>query len=147
MRIKKLADGKLAYFWEPPHWARPPATRGGRVCPVVATPLGQHLVKAIEAAEQLNEALDGWRTAQPSAGPATGSVAWLFRWYRSQRKFTKNTPKTQADYQKIMEAVADVPMKRGVFGQRTAGKVGPETADKLYEIFSARGPRQALYMV
>lgn len=147
MRGKKLAAGKVSYFWEPPHWARPPQTRNGRACPVRSNPLGQNLAKAIETAEQLNEALDGWRTSQPSAVAATGSVSWLFRWYRGQRKFTKNTPKTQSDYVKIMDAVAAVEMKRGIFGQRNAGKVGPETADKLYEIFSVRGARQALYMV
>lgn len=46
-----------------------------------------------------------------------------------------------------MDAVAAVEMKRGVFGQRDAGKVGPETADKLYEIFAKRRARQALHMV
>ncbi|MFN3944986.1 MAG: hypothetical protein ACK4K7_08655 [Allosphingosinicella sp.] len=147
MRGKKLKGGKVAYFWEPPHWARPPAVRNGKVCPVTATALGSDLLKAIETAEQLNEALDGWRTSRPSSDPATGTVAWLFRWYREQRKFTKNSPKTQGDYRKIMDAVAAVEMRRGVFGQRNAGAVGPEVADKLHEIFLSRGERQALYMV
>jgi hypothetical protein len=121
--------------------------RNERLCPVKATPLGTNLLKALETAEQLNEALDSWRTASKPAGPTPGTVDWLFRWYREQRKFTKNSPKTQSDYIKIMNAVATVEMKRGVFGQRKAGAVGPETADKLYEIFLSRGARQALYMV
>lgn len=56
-RVKNIGGGK-AYYWEPPHWARPPAERHGRPCPVVATSLGRNLAKAISSAEGLNEALD-----------------------------------------------------------------------------------------
>lgn len=42
---------------------------------------------------------------------------------------------------------APIDGSRGVFGERKAGAVGPEVADKLYDIFSRRGARQALYMV
>jgi hypothetical protein len=143
MRGKKLKVG-TAYFWEPPHWARPPITRRGRPCPVVATALGRDLARAITVAEQLNEALDGWRQGEVREVP-TGTVAWLFRWYQGTTKFTRNSPKTQADYRKLMASVADLPMRVGVFGQRAAAKVDAEVADKLYKRFQERGARQATY--
>lgn len=136
-----------AFFWEPPHWARPPAERHGRRCPVGATALGTELAPAIEKAQHLNEALDGWRRGDVASGPTVGTVEWLFAWYREQRKFKKNRPKTRNDYRKLMDAVCREPMRAGVFGERLAAKVTPEVADKLYERFEPKGARQALYMV
>lgn len=146
MRAKRIDAGD-AYYWEPPHWARNGAERHGRRCPVVATPLGSDLSEAVAKARQLNEALDGWRKGELGSELAPGSVAWLFQWYRRQRKFTKNAAKTQSDYRKIMEAVAALPMRVGTFGERTAAKVDSEVADKVYEKFAPRGERQAMYVV
>lgn len=147
MRAKKLASGLIAYFWEPPHWARRPAMRHDRLCPVTATPLGADLAKAILSAEALNEALDQWRRGDVSSQAAIGTVRWLFSWYQTQRKFTKNAAKTQSDYRKIMAAVADLPMRVGTFGDRSAAKIDTEVADKVYEKFAPRGERQAMYVV
>lgn len=146
MRAKKIKAG-TAYFWEPPHWARHGVKRHDRVCPVVATPLGQDLSEAVAKASKLNEALDGWRKGEIGSELAPGSIAWLFHWYQSQRKFTKNAAKTQSDYRKIMDAVAALPMRVGTFGERTAAKVDTQTADKVYEKFVPRGERQAMYVV
>jgi len=146
MRAKKIEAG-TAYYWEPPHWARHGVKRQGRSCPVSATPLGQDLSEAIAKACRLNEALDSWRKGEISSELAPGSVAWLFRWYQGQRKFTKNAAKTQSDYRKIMAAVAALPMRVGTFGERSAAKVDSEVADKVYEKFAPRGERQAMYVV
>lgn len=146
MRAKKIKTG-TAYFWEPPHWARNGAERHGRKCPVVATALGHDLSEAVAKACQQNEALDGWRKGDIGSEVTPGSVAWLFRWYQGQRKFTKNAAKTQSDYRKIMEAVAALPMRVGTFGVRSAAKVDSEVADKVYEKFAPRGERQAMYVV
>jgi len=147
-RPKELKDGKLAYFWEPPHWARPPAQRNGRLCPLRACPLGSDIGDAWKKAEALNVGLDEWRRGDIGTSTAApGSVRWLFSWYQKQRKFTKNAAKTQSDYRKIMEAVASLPMRVGEFGQRTAAMVDAEAADKVYDKFAPRGARQALYVV
>jgi len=146
MRAKGLVDGE-AYYWEPPSWARNGAKRNGLSCPVVATPLGQDLSDALAKAHQLNEAFDGWRKGEISSEAAPGTVAWVFAWYQKQRKFTKNAPGTQSDYRKIMQAVADLPMKAGTFGQRSAAKIDSEVADKVYEKFAPRGQRQSMYVV
>lgn len=144
---KKVKDG-VAFYWAPPHWARPPAERHGRPCPVVATPLGKNLAKAIARAEGLNEALDAWRVGDLSADRLVpGTVAWVFDWYRKQEVFTKNTPKTQSDYRKLMDAVCAVPMQRGTFGQRLASGVNATVTEALFKVFNDRGRRQAVYMV
>lgn len=143
LRAKKLKVG-IGYFWEPPHWARPPATRRGRPCPAVATALGRDLARAIEVAEQLNAALDGWRQGEVRES-AAGTIAWLFSWYQGTAKFERASPKTKADYRKLMKAIAELPMRQGVFGQRLAAKVDAAVADQLYEKLKARGPRQATY--
>src|SRR5690606_11989506 len=137
-----------AYFWEPPHWARPPAERNGRSCPVAAAPLGKNLATAISRAEVLNEALDTWRKGDTASDRlAPGTVAWVFEWYRRQEVFTKNTPKTQSDYRKLMDAVCAVPMQRGTFGQRLASRVNATVTEALFQVFDVRGRRQAIYMV
>ena len=142
----KATKGGSAYFWEPPTWARG-ALRHGRRCPVVATALGINIAEAWEKADNLNEALDGWRRGDRASGPAVGTVEHLFAWYQTQRKFTKNRQKTQNDYRKLMRSVCNLPMKVGRFGERQAAKVTPEVADKLYEKFAERGERQSLYVV
>jgi hypothetical protein len=106
--------------------------------------LGRDLARAIELAEQLNSALDGWRQGETREVP-TGTVAWLFRWYQGTTKFERTSAKTKADYRKLMAQIADLPMRAGVFGQRAAAKVDAEVADQLYNRFQERGARQATY--
>lgn len=144
LRAKKIKSG-IAYFWEPPHWARAGAVRNGRPCPVRATPLGRDLAAAIEKADGLNEALDAWRTGEAVRVLAPGSVSWLFDWYQKSNKFKRLSPKTKSDYRKLMRAISDFPMRQGTFGQRAAAKVDAEVADALYERFQQRGERQATY--
>lgn len=143
LRAKKLKAG-TAYFWEPPHWARPPATRHGRPCPVVATALGRDLARAITTAEQLNAGLDGWRQREAPVRPS-GTIGWLFGWYQETAKFARLSAKTKADYRNLMKAISDLPMREGTFGQRLAARVDAAVADKLYEKFKDRGARQATY--
>lgn len=148
MRPKKTTAGP-AYYWEPPHWARNGATRHGRPCPVSATALGRDLATAITRATVLNEALDAWRRAEePSgSGPVAGTVAWLFAWYQQTNKFKRLSPKTKADYRKLMRAIAGLSMRRGTLGQRLASKLDAEAADTIYELFKERGQRQAAYAI
>jgi len=126
VRAKNIKTGP-AYFWELPHWARS-AERHGLRCPVISTALGTDLGHALKISAHLNAALDGWRTSTLSVDTTDGTVAWLFRWYRQQRKFTKLAVKTQNDYQKVMNAVANLPMRVGTFGQRLANKVETDAA-------------------
>lgn len=146
VRPKNTKAG-VAYYWEPPHWARNGALRQGRPCPVGATALGRDLVVAIKRATVLNDALDTWRRAEETSplGPIPGTVEWVFGWYQTTNKFKRLSPKTKADYRKLMRAIADLPMRQGTLGQRVAAKLDAEAADKIYERFQERGQRQAAY--
>lgn len=144
MRAKKLTNGTTAFYWQPPDWARPPARRNGRVCPVGAEALGSNLAEAIAAAETRNAAFDDWRNGSEPTH-AKGSVAWLFGWYRGLKRFKELTHKTRRDYIRAMDLVAGFSMKNGKFGVRSAAKVDGEAADKLYEKLQSKGERTASY--
>ncbi|MXP30189.1 tyrosine-type recombinase/integrase [Porphyrobacter algicida] len=106
------------------------------------------LATAITRANVLNEALDGWRVNQLRPDRfLPGTVSWLFDWYCHEEVFTKNTPKTQSDYRKLMNAVCAIEMQNGTFGQRRASAVTATVTEQLFKIFEPRGRRQAVYMV
>lgn len=144
VRPKLLASGKEAFFWELPTWAKPPAVRNGQTCPLVSTALGTDKAEAIRKGEIINAAFDGWKKGD-KAELVEGTVAWLFAWYRNQDRFTTKTYKTKADYRRIMDRVVAEKMKTGTFGQRRAGAINAEAADRLYTRFKKHGKRQASY--
>lgn len=144
LRSRKLANGQTAFYWQPPDWARPPARRNGRLCPVGAEALGSNAAEAIAAADARNAAFDDWRNGSEPTH-VRGSVAWLFGWYRKTKRFQSTSHKTKKDYDRMMALVAGWPMKQGLFGARSAAKVDGEAADKLYEKISARGDRTSQY--
>jgi hypothetical protein len=147
MRVKELADGSVAYYWQPPNWAGADALRHGRKCPVRATALGKGLSTAIEKAEALNLALDGWRQGESRPLDARGTIAWLFGWYREKRLFTEKSEKTRHDYARYMELVANLSMRSGTLGTRLASAVDGEAADRIYEKLLPRGERTARYAI
>ncbi|MES2289331.1 MAG: tyrosine-type recombinase/integrase [Pseudomonadota bacterium] len=145
VRPKTLASGAIGYFWELPTWAKPPAKRHGKTCPIVSTPLGTDVAAMFEKAEAINAAFKGWREGEGTQ-LIRGSVRWLFAWYREQDKFKKNGFETRRGYEDMMRLVADCPMKSGgTFGDRAAGKVDTVVADRLYKKLKPRGLRQATY--
>ena len=141
---KELADGTLAYYWNRPTWAKPPAMRHGRTCPIVPSALGSDVAAMFTKAEAINEAFEGWRAGRVSTLP-TGTVHWLFIWYREQDKFKNCSAKTRHDYKQMMDLLSDFPMKVGTFGARPAVKVDGVVADTLYKKLRGRGERQATY--
>jgi len=146
-RAKRLAGNRYGYFWELPHWAKPPAKRGGKECPLVSTALGTEKGLAYTKAEALNVALAEWRKAEGSQGLVPGTVAWLFDWYRKQDRFLSNASKTRTDYKKLMDMLAEFETKAKApkFGARRAADVDGAAADKLYKLLKPRGERQATY--
>uniref|UniRef100_UPI0035CBF3F0 hypothetical protein n=1 Tax=uncultured Sphingomonas sp. TaxID=158754 RepID=UPI0035CBF3F0 len=79
LRAKQRVDGTTGYFWELPSWARPPAERWGKLCPVASEALGADLAAAIGKADMLNAFLDEWR-AGADARAAEGTIRSLFCW-------------------------------------------------------------------
>ena len=143
---KRNAKGETTYFWNRPTWAKPPAERHGRVCPVRSAALGTDLPDAIRRADNLNETLDEWREGADER-IVKGSVKWLFAWYREQERFKKNSYRTRQDYRAVMDALDAHPMKVGTLGQRMAGAIDASAADKLYDRMKPRGARRAAYMM
>ncbi|WP_313337341.1 hypothetical protein [Sphingobium yanoikuyae] len=145
LRAKRLAGGGTAYFWERPSWAKPPAEKFGRRCPVESEALGSDLSTAIGKADLLNIALDEWRTGVEGK-PAEGTVQALFAWYRGHDRFKEASFRTRRDYREKMEIVANVQLKTTLFGQRRAIEINASHADALYRfLVKERGKRAGAY--
>lgn len=156
---KKLAGGRIGYFWVRPKWADPAnaksddpkvrrlAVRNGRTCPVESEPLGTDAGEAIQKGEALTDAFRGW-CAGIDSSQITGTIRWLFAWYREQDEYTDLKFKTRKGYLEAMDQVADMPMKVGTFGDRRAKAIDTETADGLYKRARKKhGERQGAYMM
>lgn len=144
---RDLAGGKRAYFWTRPSWAKPPAERHGKTCPVVSTALGTDLATAITRANALNEAFRQWRKGE-GAKLTPGTVRWLFDWYRKLERFTALRHNTRAGYKLAMEQVCAIEMRSGTLGQRRAPAIDATAADSLYKKAKAKhGDRQSAYMM
>lgn len=152
----KLASGSYAYYWKLPTWATVkdaktgktvPAVRHGARCPLQSTALGTSHDAAVEKAEALNEALKEWRLGAERRTLRPGSIAWLFDWYRGQERFTKNKPKTQRDYKRLMNMLVAYPTKSGgQLGHRLASSMDGESADALYaKLRAEKGDREGTY--
>lgn len=145
LRAKRLADRGTAYFWERPSWAKPPAEKHGRTCPVDSEALGKELSAAIDKANLLNAALDDWRTGVEGK-PAEGTVKALFGWYRGHVRYLEASHRTREDYREMMAHVEAVQLKTMTFGQRRATEVNAGHADTLYRyLVKERGARQGAY--
>jgi hypothetical protein len=67
MVAKRLQNGTIAYYWQPPTWAK---TQG---CPMVGEALGVDFAEAKDRCDKvLNPQFDAWRT-----GSATPSIERL----------------------------------------------------------------------
>lgn len=152
----RLASGEHAYYWKLPSWASPtkdkrtgrlvPAVRHGKPCPVASSPLGTDHNAAIEKGEALSEAFAQWRKGIEATTLRPGSVAWLFRWYRGEERYTKNAANTQRDYLRLMNMLCEFPTKAGPFGRRMATLMDGPAADALYrKLRDAKGEREAAY--
>lgn len=151
LRGKSLArlDGSgrkvLAYFWELPTWAKPPAERAGRKCPVVSEALGTDLAAAIAKADRLNASLDEWRLGVEMKA-VEGTVSALFATYRTLDRFKKLKAKPRKDYRRSMDTLEAVKLKTTTFGQMRVAAVKSTHADALYRHLREKaGKRSAAY--
>ena len=138
-RVKILADGQPAYFYEVP-------TKYRRVscCPVHSEALGFELSQAISRANELNAALDAWRKGEPS-GPQPGSVAWLIRKYQNSSKYRKLAPKSQRAYDQSLRLLEGYELPSGrSFWSFHIKAIKPQHADALYEKLQWSGGRRRL---
>jgi hypothetical protein len=111
-RRKLLKNGRYAYFFEPPTWARQQG------CRVRAEPLGMEYRIALERAETiLLPAFDSWRsgglTDMTPILPVTGSFDWLIFTFKSHQKWKDVGVHTQRLYEKGLALVANCVLRDG----------------------------------
>jgi len=141
LRAKRRADGTTGYFWERPSWAKPPAERYGRLCPVDSEALGADLAAAIGKAELLNTMLDEWRLGA-EAKPTTGTVKWLMGWYRGLDRFKALGFKSRRDYRAAMETLVSFPLKSTLLGDRRIAEIEAAHVDAIYAALQKRGGKR-----
>jgi hypothetical protein len=111
-RRKPMNNGKRAYFFEPPTWAR------RQDCPLEAEPLGENYGAAVERAEHiLLPAFDSWRsgglTDMVPACPVPGSFDWLVSIFKAHQKWREIDHKTQRLYEQGLALFASHELKDG----------------------------------
>jgi integrase len=137
MKDKKTAAG-VAYYWEPPSWAR----TGDNPCPVSHEALGMDYGAAVAKATRNNEIFDSWRLARrgivqvvanrPSNLP--GTIDWMVRQFQGHSKYLRRSKKTRDGYDSSLRLVCDFKLKGGArLGSRMATEVTAVVADRLYE--------------
>ncbi len=136
-RPKRLKAGGVAYYWEPPTWAKK------RECRIVAEPLGTDLAQAVARANMLNKSFDNWRTGKPG-GPAPGSVDRLVDWYQRHPRYLKLKPKTKRSYDQCLTLLANIELKTVRLGEVRAHKIEPKHADEIYRRIQWVGERHRL---
>lgn len=129
---KRLRDGSVGYYWNPPSWAR----RQG--FPMKSERLGQIYASAMTRAEQLNEYLDDWATGKGSDAVSDnkfGSVDWWFQEYHKSDAFLDLSERTQPDYRRSTNLFADLLTKKGDrLGSLPAKSITPAAVDKAYRL-------------
>lgn len=140
-RAKRRRDGLTGYFWERPGWAKPPAERYGRLCPVDSEALGTDLAAAIGKAELLNAMLDEWRMGA-EAKPSAGTVKWLMGWYRGLDRFKALGFKSRRDYRAAMETLVSFPLKSTLLGDRRVAEIEAAHVDAIYVALQKRGGKR-----
>lgn len=144
---RPLASGATGFYWVLPGYFRKLG------CDMANEPLGTDYVVACGEdgrggrACVLNETFDAWngaRKGDPSTvlGPSRfGTVDWLFREYKRSAAYAERvSPRSRADYDYVMQLVAELPTKAGdTVGDRQIKAITPRSADKIYASIVAGG--------
>ena len=130
MRAKRLASGAVAYYWEPPTWAK----KAG--CPVQPEALGADYAHALQRCNSvLNPQFDAWRTKgqAPTAPNHLGTFDWLVSLYKSSPKFRELPLRTQKSFDNSLALVSRHSLKDGrSFGALALRSITPGAADRLF---------------
>jgi hypothetical protein len=132
-RRKPLKNGRSAYFFEPPTWARK------RGCHVKAEALGNEYTVAVHRAEKvLLPAFDSWRsrglTDMVPASPVPGTFDWLVSIFKAHRKWKEIDHKTQRLYEQGLALFANHKLKDGSrAGSKQLSDFTKAFVDAVYE--------------
>lgn len=150
VRPSKRKDGKTAYFWDLPTWARKSKNDPDDPlpCPLSNEPLGDDLLRAITRGEDLNSVFDEWRNLWRQArdmtagelqqasltGPLYGTLDWVVVQFQKDPKYTSTRPKTRRGYDQGFRLVCDYRTRTGRrLGDLPAAKLGEQHVDVLYQ--------------
>jgi hypothetical protein len=132
--LRKPLAGGWGYYFNVPSWAR----KAG--CPIGNEALGRDYEAAVRRAENvLLPAFRSWRTGGLSddkvALPAKiGTLDWVFAEYRSDRKYTRLSPKQRRNHEVGFKHVGDHILKDGRrLGSVIISAIDTAVADKVYE--------------
>ena len=129
-RRKLLANNRMAYYFEPPSWAR----REG--CNLRPEALGSDYTSAVERVETLLlPAFDSWRSQGLSdmrpVSPAPGTFDWLVGIFQAHQKWDDLDSNTQRQYRYNLALVANHELKDG-------SRRGVEAIVRLHESLRRR---------
>jgi hypothetical protein len=130
MVSKRLAKGRVGYYWQPPTWAKE------RGCPLSSEALGPDFSQAKSRCDDvLNPQFATWRTgAAASPRPLLGTFDWMVSQYRNSPRWQSLAPGTRADYDRSLRLVSEHQLKDGrSFGQLSLNSITPGVADKIHE--------------
>jgi hypothetical protein len=89
VRLKRLAAGAVAHYWEVPTKYR------AKGCPLVGERLGGSEAEIIARAGMLNASLDAWRAGTDTGALIPGTIKWLRREYEKDEHFTRLARKSR----------------------------------------------------
>ena len=134
MTAKRLASGRIAYYWSPPTRARKAD------CPVRPEALGaDYGVAKRRCDDVLNLHYRSWLSKDEGLKPGTdramrGTFDWMVAIYKVSPKYTKLPADTQSSYDRMLNMVSVLSLKDGrTFGSLPLVSITPGVADKLYE--------------
>lgn len=117
MKKKRLKSGAVAYYWQP---HRRDILAGFTLH---SEPLGRDFPSACERATKLNMHLDAWRRGDGGdveADSRFGTVDWWIESYFRSEAFTKLSGRSQRDYRRGLQKLADIPTK---IMEQTTGRI------------------------
>jgi len=132
MVAKRLSNGRVAYYWQPPTWAK------SQGCPVRAEAVGTDYGEAKRRCDELlNPQFEAWRKREePQAIGSTvsGTFDWLVGVFKSSPKFRRLSPGSRADYDRALGLLSSHVLKDGRrFGVLSLKSITPGVADRLHE--------------
>ena len=131
MVVKRLAMGRVAYYWAPPTWARK------RGCKMQSEALGEDYGSATRRCDELlNPQFEAWRTGSDVATRriVRGSFDWMVAIYKDTRWYRDLAKGTQDDYDAALAIVSKHLLKDGShFGSLDLTRITPGAADRLFE--------------
>ena len=142
LREKRLKNGSIAYFWEPPSIYVRQGFKGQ------AEALGTSYAAACERAQLLTTYLDDWRTGGSGENQSkkdlrtVGTIAWMFDRYLKSPAFEQRVSERSCyEYRRALSRIEDISTTMGgTVAELRVASITPAAVDKIYAKLQT-GPR------